>query len=946
MSATATALTPLPRLDDDEDEGAEDDMADYDDEFYSLACAAVDRLDQARRVATVDTPASTSSAKRAPPPRSSGANTKKTRSRVHVHSSAGCATEEVDHVRAFVEFAQTRPQCVGLTWLKGRECDCSTPPGFEMEPTLRAVLERCGTSTLYKHQNEAIKAARAGRSVVVATPTASGKSMCYVVPIFEEIMRDTKSKSKALLMFPLKALANDQFKKMQRYVLAAQELKREVEAASSSPNMEDYRGVVDLKKLERLANVKIAVCDGDTADSVKADIKRHGTQIILTNPDSLHHAMLPGHKAWGKRFWGCLKYIVIDEAHTHTGVAGSHVANVIRRLLRVCSSWDASNRPEFICTSATISNPEDHIRRLTTRVPVCIHESGAPSGDKAMILWQPPEADGAASSSHGPAVDDGNHGLTQRQRRSAYAEAADIIVNLVQRGIRCLAFVSARKIAETVARDAKSILCKMDRGDLAKQVDSYRAGYSQSERRALEARLQRGDIRALVCTSALEMGIDVGSLDATIHVGVPETASSMWQQAGRAGRRRGASVAIVVAAERPLDHYYVSKASELFGRRPEEALVDPFNASILEIHLPCAAKELPLDLRGVDSLLFTAPVDANTTTTKAVPSNFKASLHLAVKRTLQKRKDGVRSCVFNGAAKTIECAPGNFPHRNVMLRGVQSGDPWKLMTLDGGEIIEEVEGHRALARLYVGCLHLSRLGQFMVRRLDHDARVAYAAPYERLEMTAGRERTDVSVVPPDPSEGVEDIQSKTAKSVRVHLGCVHVLEKMLGFQRTDYYSGKVVHEELWRAPVVAAEYRTRAVWFDLPDEVVHRRVAQDALREMTVGVANVCAGLIGSIAMCDTRDVAPAVVFPNLVDGDTNVRVYLYDTTPNGIGISEKVFTRVEDLWEKALELVEACQCESGCPSCTQAGRRGREAGFRKKETKIAFEGLLGRWMM
>ena len=934
-------------LDDDED-------FDFD---YSVAVAKVRALEaNARSAREVKSVLEDGDARAVP---SSSGRTAKTRSRLRTLLSRAGGRDGDDagtSVQAFVDAMKCDSRCVGARWLEARAENYASPPGFSMDPTLGAVMARCGASKLYSHQSAAIDAARSGRSVVVSTPTASGKSLCYVVPIFEAIMDDVKgNKSKALCMFPLKALANDQLVKMTRIVQSAQEMLYEIteEMKTTDPDKTTFTSKekaafvstshpdVDVVRLERLADAKMAVCDGDTDAEVKAKIKKQRTQILLTNPDSLHHAMLPAHKSWGKNFWGSLRYVVLDEAHTHTGVSGAHVANVLRRLLRVCASWNSTVRPEFICTSATISNPIEHVRRLTTRTPVCVHDSGAPSGRKAILLWQPPEVvNGGKSGGGGRNValsnedDDSAGSGTLRQRRSPYSEAADVVSDLVQLGIRCLVFVAARTLAETVSRDAKTVLSKI-RPELATKVDSYRAGYDQAERRKLERRLQRGEISALVCTSALEMGIDVGALDATVHVGVPETASAMWQQAGRAGRRRGDSVAVIITSERPLDYYYVTRPGELFERQSEEALVDPYNVNILEKHVPCAAKEAAIDLKGEDAVLFTANEEGT--------ADCKAPLYLAVKRSLSASK-GPRMCVFNPTTKTIECAAGHYPHRSVLLRGAQGGDDWRLVDVASGAVLETIEGHRALARVYAGCVYLSRKGQFMIQRLDHETRVAYAASYERYETTSTRERIEVSVVAPDPLQGVSPASSKNVGCSRVFLGDVDVFERVLGFTRSDHLTAKVLHEELWKTPVVAAAFRTRAVWFDLPDEVVNRRLAVDALKESTVGVANVCGALVASIAMCDVRDVGSATVLPS-IDGGSTARVYLYDNTAGGVGIAEKVFEKIESLWQNGLNIVESCRCQSGCPSCVQTGRRAREAGFSRRGAKTVLEGLLGSWL-
>jgi ATP-dependent helicase YprA (DUF1998 family) len=281
-----------------------------------------------------------------------------------------------------------------------------------------------------------------------------------------------------------------------------------------------------------------------------------------------------------------------------------------------------------------------------------------------------------------------------------------------------------------------------------------------------------------------------------------------------------------------------------------------------------------------------------------------------------------------------------------MLRGVQSGEAWKLLESPSGSLVEEIEGHRALARLYVGCVFIARRKAFIVQRLDIENRIAHAAPYEKFETTQTRERTEVEVLAPDPEQGVGELVSKNCAATRVHLGDIVVSEKVLGYARSDHKTGKLLHEEIWKTPVIAAQYRTRAVFFNLPDEVVNRRVAADALREATNGVANVCGGLVASIAMCDTRDVAGATQLPNPNEtGPAAARIFLYDTTPGGIGIAEKVFENCEELWRRALETLKSCGCASGCPSCVQAGRRGRDAGFAKRDSKIVLDGLLGTWL-
>ena len=493
-----------------------------------------------------------------------------------------CASPQDDRVRAYVRELARKSQAVNVTWMPGAEADTTSSCGFKLDAATTAVLEEVGVRDLYRHQKEAVHAAlHDRRSVVVATPTASGKSLTYAIPLMSRL--GERRSSRAMILFPLKALANDQLAKLRRFVDAAERLAESGRFAGAT-----------LKRLRGMANVTVRVCDGDTSEREREMIRSEKTQLILTNPDCLHHYILPGYpKKWTKTFWQNLEWVVVDEAHVHRGVAGSHFANVLRRVLRLCAECD--NRAlQFVCTSATISNPGAHVRALTTRDPVVVTTSGAPAGEKAMVLWQPPEQNQQTQTQ--------DEGVLAR-RRSPYAEAADVVAGLVRARVQCLCFVSARKLTEVIVRDVKAQLVRAGQQELALRVDSYRAGYTSEERRALERRLAAGEVSALVCTSALEMGIDVGALDATVHVGVPETAAAMWQQAGRAGRRSGASLAVVVACERPLDAFYLSKPEDLFRRRPEAAVVDPANVSILEQHLPCAAFETPLDPRA-DAKLF------------------------------------------------------------------------------------------------------------------------------------------------------------------------------------------------------------------------------------------------------------------------------------------------------------------------------------------------------
>jgi superfamily II DNA/RNA helicase len=480
-----------------------------------------------------------------------------------------------------------KPQAVDVHWFPASSKDVSGPPGFKLDRAIELVLKETGVPELYSHQKAACDAVlRDKKSVVIATPTASGKSLGYVVPLLTRLSE--RRTSRAVLLFPLKALANDQLEKLRRFTETAGRL-------ADSGAFDDAKNAALLRRLRAIASVSAAVCDGDTSSSARAAIKSEKTQIVLTNPDALHHFVLPGFvtKKFTKTFFNNLEFVVVDEAHAHTGVEGSHVANVLRRLLRVCRECD-NESVRFICTSATIANPAEHVRALTTVTPAAVTESGAPRARRAAILWRPPALPRKKKLSAEPGngshqrddkdkdkdkdtdalSDDTDTFLAEADadapaaRRSAVAEAADVVADLVRRRASCLCFVTARSLVESVCRDVRQRLMRSGDQALALRVDSYRGGYGAEERRSIERRLKNGELFALITTSALEMGIDVGALDATVHVGVPQTASSMWQQAGRAGRRDASSVAVVIARESPLDAYFLDRPKELWHRAP------------------------------------------------------------------------------------------------------------------------------------------------------------------------------------------------------------------------------------------------------------------------------------------------------------------------------------------------------------------------------------------
>ena len=525
---------------------------------------------------------------------------------------------------------------------------------------------------------------------------------------------------------------------------------------------------------------------------------------MLTNPDAMHHFVLPGfvNGKFSRAFFRELEFVVLDEAHAHTGVEGSHVANVLRRLLPRLPRVRQRESRASICTSATIANPAAHVRALTTVEPVAVTESGAPRRAARHGAVAPPELRGRANGSRDRLIRADSlvspstpraPKRRDRTRRSPMVEAADVVADLVRRRASCLCFVTARALTERLCRDVRERLVRSGDQALALRVDSYRGGYGAEERRLIETKLRKGELLALITTSALEMGIDVGALDATVHVGVPATASSMWQQAGRAGRRGASSVAIVISRETPLDAYYLERPKELWHRAPEPAVVDPANVAILEQHLPCAAHEVPIDVRR-DTPVFddaalgrrlreTAAATTPTATTATTIAPYQTPYLLALKRALAPTRspadlpagernggwhDGTPLLVMNALEKRVMCRAGYRPHADVSLRGFRAtattGSFWTSAKGDcvrlGATEVERVEPRDAMKRVYPGCLFSCRRGAFrVVGPLDFENRVARcvrASPAEaRRRWTSPTVRVEVApITAPDPKRGV------------------------------------------------------------------------------------------------------------------------------------------------------------------------------------------------
>jgi DEAD/DEAH box helicase domain-containing protein len=705
---------------------------------------------------------------------------------------------------------------------------------------------------LYSHQTKAINAVRTGRDAVVATGTSSGKTLCYSVPVLERILE--RPAARALYLFPTKALAQDQL-----------------------------GGLADLQAHLGKTAFKFGAYDGDTPPHQRSRLRR-SANIILTNPDMLHVGILPHHNLWSFLFRN-LYAVVIDEAHIYRGVFGSQVAAVLRRFDRVCRFY--GSRPIYICASATIANPGEHIERLIRRRPVVIDEDGAPAGQRYLVLWNPPFLDGAHSS-----------------RRSANAEATHLFVQLIMNELRTICFTKSRRVAELIRMYARRELMQSapQQADL---VASYRAGYLANDRRRIERDLFDGRLLGVASTNALELGIDVGSLDATIQVGFPGTVASFWQQAGRAGRRERPGLSILVGLSDALDQYFMAHPNELFGRSPEHALIDPHNPYILAQHLPCAAYELPIVQE--DRALFGDEMEEI-----AAALERRGHLSRFAGRWTYPRHD--------------------YPAQKVSIRSAGSNNYVLLDTARHNAALEQLEESRALIQVYPGAVFFHQGETYVVSRLDVANRLAYARPEEVDYYTQARQISEVTIESPE----------RTARhaGASVSFGRVRVVEHVIGFKRLQQYTETVLSDEPLDLPPV--EFDTRAVWWDIPPEV---EMAVRTGRLNFLGgihaLEHTCIALLPLFTMIDRWDLG-GMSTPNHPQTG-RPQVFIYDAYPGGIGITEKGYDLIETWWAATYARLQECACSDGCPSCVQSPKCGDNNQPLDKAAAMLMLGMLTR---
>ncbi|MBL1095147.1 DEAD/DEAH box helicase [Streptomyces coffeae] len=718
----------------------------------------------------------------------------------------------------------------------GSHADWPSP----IRPEVIEAISAAGIGRPWAHQARTAEHALRGESVVVATGTASGKSLSYLAPVLSTLLDGSEEPSgrgaTALYLSPTKALAADQ-----------------------------RRAVADLTAPLGTA-IRAAVYDGDTPVEEREWVRQYAN-YVLTNPDMLHRGILPGHPRWSS-FLRALRYVVIDECHTYRGVFGSHVAQVLRRLRRVCARYGSS--PVFLLASATAADPAVAASRLTGLPVVEITEDSSPRGEVVFALWEPPLTE--LHGEQGAPV-----------RRTATAETADLLTDLAVQGVRTVAFVRSRRGAELIALIAQERLAEVDRS-LPDRVAAYRGGYLPEERRALERALHSGELLGLAATTALELGMDVAGLDAVVLAGYPGTRASLWQQAGRAGRSGQGALAILVARDDPLDTYLVHHPDALFRQPVESTVLDPDNPYVLAPHLCAAAAELPLT--PADLELF------GPATEELVPQ-------LEQRKLLRRRATAWHWTRRERAADLTD------------IRG-EGGSPVQVVEAATGRLLGTVDSSAAHSTVHEGAVHLHQGRSYLVKQLDLDDSVALVEEASPPYSTTARDTTAISIL-----ETTTEIPWGDA---RLCFGSVEVTNQVVSFLRRKLITGEVLGESKLDLP--PRTLRTRAVWWTVTeDQLEDARVHPQALGGALHAAEHASIGILPLFATCDRWDIG-GVSVP--LHPDTLLpTVFVYDGHPGGAGFAERAFHTAARWLTATREAIAACECEAGCPSCIQSPKCG-----------------------
>lgn len=754
----------------------------------------------------------------------------------------------------------------GKFTLPGRDGRYADLPS-DLPPRLRDALRARGVERLYSHQAQAWASVRAGSNTVVVTPTASGKTLCYTLPV---VTAAIESRAKALYLFPTKALAQDQ--------------------------------VAELLELNRAGDLGLRACtfDGDTPGDARQSVRLHG-DIVVSNPDMLHQGILPHHTKWAQ-FFENLRYVVIDEIHTYRGVFGSHVANVLRRLMRVCAFYGA--KPVFILCSATIGNPREHAEALIGDAVHAITDSGAPCGEKHVLLWNPP-------------VINPDLGL----RASARSQVTRIARASIRARLKTLVFAPSRLLVEVLTKYLKDVFDHDPRKPA--RIHAYRGGYLPTQRRQTEQALRAGSIDGVVSTSALELGVDIGALDVVVLHGYPGSIAATWQRFGRAGRRRQAAIGVLVATSQALDQYIVRHPEFFENAPPEQARIAPDHPLILLDHIRCAAFELPFVATDAFASVEPRP-------------------YLEVLADAE---------VVHREGERWEWIADAYPANAVSLRSVADGNFVVVDRTDGRQtIIAEVDFSAAALTLYEGAIHMVQSTPYQVERLDWEGRKAYVTRTHVDYYTDAIDYTQLKVL--------ERFDGANAGQGACRHGEVHVVRRVAGYKKIRYYT----HENIGYGPVALPdqELHTTSIWWQLREDVLEAAFAsRQAALDGFLGAASVLHTVASVRVMAESRDLQKAVGSGDgawFATRDAHGRgqwratdgtlarggerhaptVYLYDNYPGGVGLSDPLFRVQADLVRDAIALVAACACRAGCPACVGPVLAADEAGSAKANAAIA----------
>lgn len=726
-------------------------------------------------------------------------------------------------VNAFLEelrgSAEFQPLVSHDHYLPGQPAQYADP-GQPLADPLQAALAQMGIKRLYSHQARALDLLQAGRHILVATPTASGKTLIYNIPVVSAICQGANHR--ALYLFPLKALEQDQLK-----------------------TLEELRGLIPAPGFHA------AIYDGDTPPEVRKQLRLKPPDILISNPDMLHLGLLPYHETW-RKFFAELKFVVIDEVHTYRGIVGSHMAQVLRRLMRLCRLYGSA--PQYILASATIANPAELAEKLTGLEVEVIAESGAPLAGRHFIFCNP-EAGSAVL-------------------------AAKLFVRALRHGLAAICFTQARKLTELM-----HLWALRQAPHLKRLISSYRAGFLPEERREIEAKLAGGKMLGVISTSALELGIDIGGLDVCILVGYPGTMVTTWQRSGRVGRWGQDSLVLLVAQPDALDQYFMKHPEEFFSRQFEAAVLDPHNPYVVKAHLPCAAQELPLSPQH--------------------ESIYDLGEYQNIIDELANERQLLRA-----AASETWYASARFPQKEVNIRGM--GQSFAIFKTGGRRPIGSIDGHRAFTECHPGAVYLHKATSYLVERLDVERRNIFVQPVEPKYFTRIQSEKDTEIL--------EEYGSRSLPQGTVHLGRLKVTQRIVAYEKRRLQGQELLGVVPLDLPPQIFE--TVGMWLRIP-EVLKRAVSKDG-RHFMGGIHALEHALISMFplfALADRYDIGGIShpLHPQL----QQAAVFIYDGYPGGVGLAAKAYEMVEPLLGKTRDLIAACTCEDGCPSCIHSPKCG-----------------------